>query len=129
MEHAYEEASVEAFHEWRKSVKYLWHQLEVLTPTWETVLIPYADALHDLSDYLGEDHDYAVLKAKLLELPPEISNGDTIYLLVQLINSHREQLERSAQDIGERLYAEKPKCFVRRHHHYWRAWRHEHATD
>ena len=51
----------EALHEWRKRVKDLWHQCQVLTPLWPKRMKAMADAAHDLSDLLGEDHDLAVL--------------------------------------------------------------------
>lgn len=125
MTHAYETLSVEAFHEWRKSVKYLWHQVEVLTPAWEQVLAPYAEEMHELADYLGDDHDYAVLKEQLLEIPSEVGDGDTIYLLVTLINTRREHLQRSAHTLAQRLYAESPKQFIKRHRTYWKMWQKE----
>jgi len=42
-----------------------------------------------------------------------------------LIEHRRAQLQTEAIFLGERLYAEKPKPFVRRLRRYWRAWRDE----
>ncbi len=121
----YKNPNAGALHEWRKSVKYLWHQVEVLSPTWETLLVPYAEELHILSDYLGDDHDYAVLKQKLYELPAETTDGATIYHLSNIIDGERLRLEKASFQLGKRLYAEETAPFVERLGTYYRAWSRE----
>jgi CHAD domain-containing protein len=63
-----QEASVEHAHEWRKSVKYTWHHLELLERTAPSVLRPAGASFHQLSDALGDAHNLAVL-GDVLELP------------------------------------------------------------
>ncbi len=41
----------------------------------------------------------------------------------ELIARRQAELVEEAVALGERLYAEKPKCFRRRMRGYWRAWR------
>ena len=53
--------TTEALHEWRKRVKDLWHQCQVLEPFWPGRMTSMAKQAHELSDLLGEDHDLAVL--------------------------------------------------------------------
>jgi CHAD domain-containing protein len=56
-----EDPSPECFHAWRKQVKYLWHQLQVLQPIQPGQLTALVDQRHTLANVLGEDHDLAVL--------------------------------------------------------------------
>ena len=59
----------ENFHEWRKRVKYFWHQLEILTNIRPDVLVRLGDGLHTLSDTLGDQHDLVLLKRAILAYP------------------------------------------------------------
>lgn len=114
--------TAENLHEWRKNVKYLWHQVELLSATWEPVLSSYANALHELADCLGDDHDYAVLRFALLELPAEVGEGEVIYGLSRLIESERERLQQRAFLMGAYIYAEESHAFVERMRSYWDVW-------
>ncbi|HKO19425.1 MAG TPA: CHAD domain-containing protein, partial [Acidobacteriaceae bacterium] len=64
-----------ALHEWRKQTKYLRHQLMLLRPIHPHRIDALADDLHQLSDYLGDDHDLAVLRGKL-ELNSHLFEND-----------------------------------------------------
>ncbi len=117
--------SVENLHEWRKQVKYLWHQLEILQPLWGAVLEELADQAHALGDLLGDDHDLAVLRDKLEGEPERFPDRAGVEALVALIDRRRAELQEQAWPLGRRLYGEKPRAFVDRLHSYWRAWRAE----
>ncbi|MEO1443335.1 MAG: CHAD domain-containing protein, partial [Chloroflexota bacterium] len=117
--------TVANFHEWRKNVKYLWHHMEILTPTWEGLTATYAESLHTLADYLGDDHDLAVLKDTLVELPDDVGDPDAVYQLITIIDVEREQLQENAIRLGKRIYAEDPVQFVRRTRSYYKLWRQE----
>ena len=54
----------ERLHEWRKDTKYLWYDLQILEPLWPGVMTEWAAQAHRLSEYLGDDHDLAVLGNK-----------------------------------------------------------------
>src|SRR5262249_5785500 len=51
--------TTELLHEWRKRVKDLWHQCQVLQPLWPARMKTMAGQASKLSDLLGEDHDLA----------------------------------------------------------------------
>jgi CHAD domain-containing protein len=117
--------STERLHEWRKQVKYLWHQLQLLQPLWPGLIGELADQAHQLADYLGDDHDLAVLRAKALasrELFPQPSARSA---LIALIDRCRTELQDKAIVLGERLYEEKPADFSARFGRYWSDWHHE----
>jgi len=116
----------EAWHEWRKQAKYLWHGFELLEPTWPGVMTAFADKAHDLSDALGDEHDLQVLAGALREgqggivAPPSL--GD-------LLASRRAELQTEALALGARLYAENPKVFTRRLGAWHDAWHADAARE
>lgn len=128
MESAYSEPSAEAFHEWRKQVKYLWHQAEILEPIWPDIMVPFANAIHNISDYLGNDHDYAeFLKHTTVDEQIGLEEAQKRFL-VHIVTHRRHKYQSEARAAGEKVYAEKPKRFVGRLGSYWHAWRAEAAA-
>lgn len=115
------------FHEWRKQVKNLWHQLEILEPIWPEAMKKLADECHELADALGQDHDLAVLR-DVLEAEAPTPAGEPSPLL-QAIESDRADLQRTARSLGARIFAEKPKVFVGRLSTYWKAWQADHPKS
>jgi CHAD domain-containing protein len=105
---ALKEPSTENLHEWRKRAKDLWYHCLLLQESWKPVMRALADEAHELSDRLGDDHDLAVL----LEFGAEPLEG--------LIASRRQELQQEAFAYGARLYADKPKAYVRRIEHWSR---------
>jgi CHAD domain-containing protein len=106
---ALSEPSTERLHEWRKRVKDLWYHCTLLEETWTPVMSALADEAHEASDRLGDDHDLVLL----LEWGAEP--------LESLIAERRRELQDEAFAYGARLYADKPKVFVRRIERWWSA--------
>jgi CHAD domain-containing protein len=116
-----EEPSVEGLHEWRKRSKELWYDHTLLSSLWKPVMDAVGDEAHTLSDHLGDDHDLAVLLAWAQEhTEPEPE-------LVEAVEARRADLQRTAFELGARLYADKPKVFVRRLERLWEASREQAA--
>ncbi len=109
---ARKEASTESLHEWRKRTKYLWHQVQLLAPPSSREMHEYADAMHRLSDHLGDDHDLAVLRSsifgsrKLLEKKSEDA-------LKAFIDRRRAKLQSKAFASAVGLLEESPKAWCR----------------
>ncbi|ADB50124.1 CHAD domain-containing protein [Conexibacter woesei] len=111
--------TVEALHQWRKRVKDLWYHHRLLKPVWPDVISAYGEEAHVLSELLGDDHDLAVLRDRLVAgvaLPPGAAADLTA--LLGLVDERRARLQADARRLGTRLYAESPKAFERR----WRRW-------
>jgi CHAD domain-containing protein len=115
--------TMEDFHEWRKQVKYLWHQLQVLDPIWPGLIGELADQAHKLATYLGADHDLAVLRGKMVEHHDAFADAAGCEALLALIDRRRDQLHEKAFLLGDRIYEEKPAAFEARFGKYWEDWR------
>jgi CHAD domain-containing protein len=109
---AQSEPTSDNLHDWRKQVKYLWHQVRALTPLAPRRLQRMARGLHRLADHLGDHHDLSVLDARLAS-STQIAEEDCKDLQA-LINRRRARLERKAFDLSERWIADKRKKFERK---------------
>jgi CHAD domain-containing protein len=112
----------EDLHDWRKQVKYLWHHLQILAPAWPGPLGELADQAHKLADYLGDDHDLAVLRSKVTAHAETFENKDDD-ALIAVLDRRRKQLQDKALKLGAKIFEEKPRRFVGRIGRYWRLWR------
>jgi CHAD domain-containing protein len=116
------EATVTGLHEWRKQVKYLRYQLEILRALWPEMMEPLAEQAAHLGELLGEDHDLAVLRQTLTNDPTRFGDEKTLETLFALIDHRRAELEEEAMLLGARLFQDAPKAFGRRLKGYWAAW-------
>ena len=108
----------EAFHAWRKRAKDLWYQSQLLQGASPELIGAQETLLAQLGDQLGEDHDLAVLQAAASASPA----------LQARIAARHAELRAAALATGRRVYAEKPRAFLRRMRAYWRAWRIEESA-
>ncbi|HEU4625323.1 MAG TPA: CHAD domain-containing protein [Steroidobacteraceae bacterium] len=117
--------SPEAFHEWRKQAKYLRYNLEYLEPLWPAMIGEMVDQAHRLTDYLGDEHDFSVLREAVLAHRAAFRDAATLDAVLALIDRCQSQLREKALLLGSRLYQEKPRVFADRISEYWRNWRDE----
>jgi CHAD domain-containing protein len=116
------EASDAAIHEWRKRVKDLQYQLRLVGNSWKPVVDATSDQASELSDLLGDHHDLAILRDDALGRR-ELFADRALEVLLEAIHERQGDLAHEAVALGRRIYAEKPKAFMRRLHAYWKAWR------
>ena len=116
---AYREVPGSDFHEWRKRVKDLRHQIEVLAPLWPEVLVGTAMTLDYLGDLLGEDNDLAELVDLVAERPDLCSDPRQRSLLRALAEQRRSELQQASEILGRRVFAEKPVNLTHRFGEYW----------
>lgn len=117
------EPSLENLHEWRKRVKDVWYELRLLAPVCGPLIHGAAEEAKHLSKLLGDDHDLGILQEAVTRIAPEVAAD--LEPLVELAEHRRKQLQTQALLVGERLYAEKPKPFLRRIRGCWSAGRAE----
>ncbi len=115
--------NAEALHAWRKRVKDLRYVAETLdrgghgsgSSTYTRRVARRADRL---GEALGEEHDLALLEARVRERSRYFAGErGTRKRLLRLIARRRRSLRRGALREGERLYRRKPRRFVRRVRH------------
>jgi len=131
-----------AFHEWRKRVKDLRYEAEILdrsrAPAASPVAPPrrrrrkrsgagrgadyirrVAKTADELGELLGEEHDLGVLAERLrgegehAAQHAPVGRG-TRRALLKLIAKRRRRMRRDALDMGERLYGERPTRYLTR---------------
>ncbi len=110
--------SVEALHAWRKRVKELRYAAETLDRGGKSYkpVRRVARRADRLGEMLGEEHDLALLEARVRERSRQFFAGErkTRKRLLALIASRRRKLRKRALREGERLYQRPPRRFVRR---------------
>lgn len=117
------------FHEWRKRVKYLWHQIEILLNLNPEKLGELAIQLHALADFLGDHHDLIVLKRTVFEYPYEFENESAMKILVDMIESQQMVLEQKANSLGRQLYVQSAEDFCDDLENYWLLWQNDQRYD
>lgn len=122
MERALSHPADDAWHQWRKRMKYHWYHTRLLSGCWRPVMETRARELSHLADLLGDDHDLAVLTA-FTAGHGELFDTDAPDLVADLARQRRARLQKRAQDLGRRLCAEKPDALVKRVQRYWHIWR------
>lgn len=113
----------ENWHDWRKRVKDLWYHTKLFKLIWPGMMTALANELSDLSDLLGDDHDLVGLREFILSQPKRLKGCDQQDALLALVDRRQQELRTAAQDLGQRLYVEKPKRFEKRTKAYWQIWR------
>lgn len=119
---AYDQKKVTAFHEWRKRVKDLDYQLQVLSTVRPDRLKRLGRELAKLGEVLGQEHDLAVVRAIVSKGSTERIPAKLVARFLGLVDRRAVDLQTEARKIGRRVYAEKPKAFLGRMRKYWNAW-------
>jgi CHAD domain-containing protein len=92
-------------HEWRKQVKYLFNQIDVVRRLGGAKWKMRRKYSNRLADILGDDHDLAVLHAKI----NASANHEVSRLFALRIEKHRTVLQRQARRLGKVLYGGKAR--------------------
>jgi CHAD domain-containing protein len=122
-----ENASDESWHELRKCAKALGYQLRLLRPIWPGPINILLREIDQLTEWLGDDHDLAVLRKRILSEPYSPSenqdSADTRQIFLQSLDRQRRKLQLESLHLSRRIYLEKPSQFEGRLAGYWRAWK------
>ncbi len=101
------------FHLWRKRVKYLRYQMQLLTFLWPPQMQLSHEQLVILSQKLGYQHDLVDLEVYLQQLSEPALQIAAARLQAPLLRQRR-QLEQQALHLGRYVYAERPNAFRNR---------------
>jgi CHAD domain-containing protein len=111
------------YHDLRKRVKDHWYHIRLLEGVWTDVTNTYEKSLKDLETWLGNDHNLAVLRDKIVAEPAFYGERKDIDLILDLIGKYQKELRDQSLSLAERIYEEKPRAFTRRLNILWDIWR------
>jgi CHAD domain-containing protein len=123
MVRAYASETDDRFHDWRKRVKYLRHQIEVLDPIQLTRMPTLAANLAELGEGLGLEHDFVDLEAMVSATPEAFATSADGQLLVEAISDRRRGLRDDLRPLAGRIYGAKPAEFAGQMTASWEQWR------
>lgn len=112
MANAYADRTTDHFHEWRKRVKYLRHQMEVLAAAPPDAMGLITEGLAELGYRLGLDHDLADLGGAIDGPQGYLLSPTDQRQLLTSIGSRRQELQGDLRPLAEQLYAEPPRDFA-----------------
>jgi CHAD domain-containing protein len=114
---AYEEPTDENFHDLRKAVQWHWRQMSLLARAWPDEFAVRVNAARELSQFLGDDHDLAMLIAATAKSTISEEEKEAAAAVCR----RQQQILRATVEYRvKRLFAEKPEAFVSRMEAYWR---------
>jgi CYTH domain-containing protein/CHAD domain-containing protein len=106
-------------HEWRKAVKYLWYQMQLVHDAAPSVLSSLVDELDRLAEALGDDHDLTVLVELLEAGSGNIHSPSEVGHVCELARQRQAMLRDFAVRSGATIYAERHRAFADRIGRYW----------
>jgi CHAD domain-containing protein len=112
MTRAYAEPTIEIFHIWRKQVKYLRHQMEIVQSLGAPTIPDLVADLEEIGEELGGDHDLADLEGAADTVAVGTLSSSTRQHLKEVIDSRRYGLELRLKPIATRVYGASPGAFV-----------------
>ncbi len=101
-----------SLHEWRKRTKYFANAVDVLGKHAPSRAVALAKDAARLGDWLGEEHDLAML-ADAVRRDRRALTPRAKARLRKAIDARRAKLQRKALRLGETLHAKKPKDVVK----------------
>lgn len=113
--------SPENFHEWRKRIKSLSCQLELLCPVWPARTSATLKHLEEMGGILGEAHDLAMLRNFASNHEPVWP--EEVGALERLIAVRDRQLRAKSLKLGAQMFGDSPADFCRQVSKDWNAWR------
>lgn len=119
LQESIEEEKIEHFHEWRKRMKYLRYQIDILNRLWPQVFKALEDELHDVTDLTGFLHDLHNLQKSAQNLDNPFSGDEERILFFTLVDKQQEYMRKHALLKGEKFYINTSSEFCDRIEVYW----------
>jgi CHAD domain-containing protein len=104
------DGSVERWHECRKQMKYVSHQLDLLAEAGFAGMAAWRRRAHRLTALLGEDHDLALLRQRMSAFP----GAQAIEGIARALDERRGRLQHKALRLGATLLQRGSREFSRR---------------
>lgn len=114
------EPSPENFHAWRKRVKDLAHQLRLFCAARPRKIKARAEALDQLGELLGTDHDLFLLREFVAD---KFQRAEDAGRFQELIAGRQAELRSQALELGDVCYSRKPGRYCRKMGKDWKSWK------
>jgi CHAD domain-containing protein len=101
----------EVYHYWRKQVKYLMYQLNILNNAWPSYFKIYISELNKLGNLLGKLHDLNLFNEHVHEKQLIVLNDEQKKEMLRYIYKRRAVLKEKVEKTGERLFNESSEDF------------------
>lgn len=111
------------FHEWRKRVKDLDHQIELLINVWPKVMAALEKEASTLAQQLGHHHDLALVAEVVHQSEGALGDAAERHRIGRLIAAQQKRTIALARPIAERIYAVRPRRTARTIGTWWDVWR------
>lgn len=115
--------SPSTFHEWRKRVKDHWYHVRLIENAWPELFTALGHVAGELSEWLGDDHDLALLQSCVRDDADTFGSERDIAPFTALVDRRRQRLQQRALRQGRRLFCDKPSVLANRWMRYWTIWR------
>jgi len=125
MKEADRSRDADAFHDWRKLVKYHGYHARLMEPVWPAAMQAHRQCADALNDILGQHHDLAVFEDALRETAAELRDAVDLAMLSAMIGQRQAALAERAFVTGARLFAEPADKLTQRWRRYWIEWRND----
>lgn len=119
MARAYDDPTVARFHDWRKQVKYLRHQTEVLSRAEPGPIMTAAMDLEEIGEGLGHDHDLADLAVACAVWGRDPSATQESAVLLEAIETRRSTIQAGLAPLAAAVYAPSTNGFIECMTMYW----------
>lgn len=105
--------SGDKMHNWRKRIKDLRYQSQLLCKTDLVFSSAYGKKLEKLAERLGEHHDLTLLHEEVSEHGPHARENLAVEGFVDLIAMEQSRLEDEARQVGGELFRDTPATFIK----------------
>jgi len=109
----------DAFHEWRKSVKYHWYHAQLLRPIKPGKIKPRIARAKELGELLGAHHDLVDLQAHLAA--PTLPEAPARALAAP-VRREMARIEEEALSCAPALFSDTPSALGDRFERWWHDW-------
>ena len=119
--------SVLTYHNFRKRVKDHWYHVRLLADLSPETMQARAGQLKKLENDLGDDHNFAVLRARIEDQPQHYGGRKSVAHFLSLMDIQQQRLQSEAVTLAPQIYGHKPKLLVAEMARFWEASQPAHA--